>query len=64
MLILYGDQDEFTSIVQYRAWKEELENETRGDAGHLKLVEFAGGSHFWRGRTGKELGRVIEEWLP
>jgi len=61
VLIMYGDRDEFTSIAKYRAWREELVSKGGGDAGHLKVVEVPGASHFWERR---ELKPVVVEWLP
>ncbi|KAF8223846.1 alpha/beta-hydrolase [Tricholoma matsutake] len=62
VLIIYGDCDDFTSVGRYKAWREELEGEY---AGHLQIVEVARGSHFWRGRAGREMALMIREWcLP
>ena len=61
VLIIYGDQDEFTGVGSYKAWREELQG---GDARKVKVVEVAGGSHFWRGRTGDEMREIVVGWLP
>lgn len=78
VLIIYGDQDEFTSAKSYEGWAKELV-ELRKDAsreqsqtsGHnleqgqrgLTLLCRSGASHFWRGRHGVWLSEVIGKWL-
>ncbi|RDB25743.1 hypothetical protein Hypma_006804 [Hypsizygus marmoreus] len=56
VLIIYGDQDEFTAASRYKAWRDTLEQGSHG--GCLKVVEVAGASHFWRGR------RVVSKQMP
>ena len=53
VLVIYGDHDEFTSVSKYRQWTEEL---------GVRVVEIAGGTHFWQGR-GKELKHSVIGWL-
>ncbi|KAF8071755.1 Alpha/Beta hydrolase protein [Lyophyllum atratum] len=62
VLIVYGDQDEFTVVSKYKDWRENLEEESGG--GRLRVVEIPGGSHFWRGRSGQQLNEQIRGWLP
>lgn len=65
VLILYGDQDDFTAVTRYRAWKENLQGEAGEDCeDRLKFVEIAGGSHFWRGQAGQRLWEEVRRWLP
>lgn len=56
VLVIYGNEDEFTSISKYRAWSEKLE---RG----ATIVEIANGTHFWRGKAGDEMQQTVIGWL-
>jgi alpha/beta superfamily hydrolase len=56
VLVIYGDEDEFTSMSKYKAWSEKL---GRG----VNVVEIAGGTHFWHGRAGDEMQQRVIEWL-
>ncbi|KAJ3863126.1 Alpha/Beta hydrolase protein [Lentinula novae-zelandiae] len=58
VLIIYGDQDEFTSAKSYESWAKELQGQ-RG----LSLLCRSGASHFWRGRHGVWLSEVTGKWL-
>lgn len=60
ILIMYGDQDEFTGASSYENWRKELEHE---GSERLKVVEIKGASHFWRGRQGRELVETVKQWL-
>ena len=60
VLIIYGDEDNFTGVSQYHKWVADLRKESKG---HLEVREIAGADHFWRGETGDELCRVIIQWL-
>jgi alpha/beta superfamily hydrolase len=62
VLIIFGNNDEFTSEASYDLWVEGLVKDVdRKDS--LKVVKVEGGSHFWSGETGREMGRAIESWL-
>ena len=64
-LIIFGTKDEFTSEANYDAWVHILRNEGDGEGkGRLEVVKVAGATHFWGGEYGRELQRVIEDWLP
>lgn len=56
VLVIYGDEDEFTSISKYRRWSGEL-------ATGVEKFEIAGGTHFWRGRAGDEMQQAVIGWL-
>lgn len=57
VLVIYGDQDEFTSISNYKSWSEQLSKE-----GRVKVVEVEGGTHFWRGRAGETLKKSVVDY--
>jgi hypothetical protein len=64
VLIIYGDKDEFTGAPEYDTWSEELKKDAAGDGTvRLYVVKIGGGSHFWRGREGKEMTNAIRQWL-
>ncbi|KAF9475404.1 alpha/beta-hydrolase [Pholiota conissans] len=58
VLVIYGDQDEFTSVEKYRTWASDLAGE------NVEIVEVQNASHFWHGGSGRELETVISKWLP
>ncbi len=58
VLVIFGDQDEFTSIEKYRTWASEL------GGSNLEIREIPQASHFWRGRSGPELEAIVSKWLP
>ncbi|KAF9446303.1 alpha/beta-hydrolase [Macrolepiota fuliginosa MF-IS2] len=63
ILAIFGDGDEFTSISSYKEWTEKLKEAVQG-SDRLRIVEIENASHFWRGRSGLELGQVLRRWLP
>ena len=56
VLIIFGDRDEFTSQSNYTTWASDLK-------GNVKIVEIKDASHFWGGRSGRELGEIVNKWL-
>ncbi|KAF5326980.1 hypothetical protein D9619_004816 [Psilocybe cf. subviscida] len=58
VLLIFGDQDEFTSISSYKSWASELEGP------NARVVEIKSASHFWRGRSALQLESAILDWLP
>jgi alpha/beta superfamily hydrolase len=58
VLVIYGDEDEFTSVEKYRAWASDLAGE------NVEIVEVQNASHFWHGRSGHELEIAVTKWLP
>jgi uncharacterized protein len=64
ILIVYGDQDEFTSIERYDAWAAELEAlPGTNTSGHLQVSKVAGASHFWRGEAAEHLISTVSSWI-
>jgi len=61
VLIVYGDQDEFTSAATYRTWRSALEG---AGSGKVEWAEVKGGTHFWRVGDGDELESILQRWLP
>ncbi|EKM58528.1 uncharacterized protein PHACADRAFT_53580, partial [Phanerochaete carnosa HHB-10118-sp] len=48
VFIIYGDQDEFTSVESYDAWIESLRHENEGDGkARLQTSRIEGANHFW-----------------
>ncbi|PCH42053.1 alpha/beta-hydrolase [Wolfiporia cocos MD-104 SS10] len=69
VLILYGNQDEFTSDDAYGAWAAQLSTDCTGDAGaaggKLQVVRVEDATHFWRGEdVERRLVDTVEVWLP
>lgn len=65
ILLVFGDQDEFTGEANYDGWIKQLQKEAEGDGkGQLKVVKIAGASHFWSGEAGRQLGQTLASWLP
>ncbi|PFH52917.1 hypothetical protein AMATHDRAFT_73753 [Amanita thiersii Skay4041] len=60
ILIIYGDSDEFTGATKYREWAAMVERE---GGGRVSVVAVEGGSHFWAGEGGAEMGKAICDWL-
>ena len=63
VLVLYGDQDEFTSVERYDAWASALEALPGADATRLQISKVPGASHFWHGEAGEQLLSTISSWL-
>ncbi|KAJ7494629.1 Alpha/Beta hydrolase protein [Mycena galericulata] len=61
VLVVFGDEDEFTSVASYRTWRGALEGTA---AGKLQCAEVRGGTHFWRDSDGDELVAIVSQWLP
>ena len=62
VFVVFGDQDEFTSISSHGKWEAEL-NTHSGTTDRLKTVEVGSDTHFWRGQAGERLQHVLLEWL-
>lgn len=59
MLVVYGDQDQFTTVEKFRRWAAEL-----GPSESFRSVEVAGADHFWRDQKHKTaLLSTICNWL-
>ncbi|KAK0239805.1 Alpha/Beta hydrolase protein [Armillaria nabsnona] len=63
VLVVFGDQDDFTSISKYERWTKELQTLAGTDAQRLEIVRVDGASHFWRGRDERVLTAAVERWL-
>ncbi|KAH9944820.1 Alpha/Beta hydrolase protein [Amylocystis lapponica] len=59
VLVLYGDQDEFTPVESYDVWAATLQDEANDAEGSLQVVKVEGGTHFWRAPAQAE--RIVEE---
>ncbi|KAK2463445.1 hypothetical protein APHAL10511_004531 [Amanita phalloides] len=51
VLVIHGDADEFTSKNKYGEWS--------GQLGGGRVVEIAGGTHFWLGSAGEEMQQFV-----
>ncbi|CCL99300.1 uncharacterized protein FIBRA_01316 [Fibroporia radiculosa] len=63
VLVLYGDQDDFTSVENYEQWVKKLQCELDREA-KLQIVKVENASHFWRERgAASRLLAALEAWL-
>lgn len=60
VLIVYGDQDEFTAVETYEGWVAELRTNDREF--RAELVQ--GATHFWTSRSGQRLREIVKSWVP
>ena len=58
VLVVYGDEDEFTGESAYRAWAEALER-----TGRVRCVRIGGGTHLWRGADLLEAVAAVEGFV-
>ncbi|KAF8913515.1 Alpha/Beta hydrolase protein [Mucidula mucida] len=58
VLIVYGTEDEFTSVERYEQWTSGLSSEE-----NLEVTRIEGGSHFWRGSSSRRLSATVDAWL-
>ncbi|CAL1717049.1 unnamed protein product [Somion occarium] len=64
VLIIYGDQDDFTGVGSYDSWADALRKEVQGEGrGTLEIAKVKGATHFWRDDSSRKLVRVIQNWL-
>lgn len=59
VLILYGDNDEFTAVGKYDAWSQGLV----GKGGMVEVQKIDGANHFWHGRSMRRLIETVANWL-
>lgn len=64
ILVVYGDQDEFTPSASYESWAQSLNASAEDGQGRLKVVKIDDGTHFWRGEDGERMKEVVSGWLP
>jgi alpha/beta superfamily hydrolase len=57
VLVVHGNQDEFTSQARYKEWASELR-------GNVEVVEVDNAAHFWQARSGQQLVAAVKKWLP
>ncbi|KAF9234624.1 Alpha/Beta hydrolase protein [Melanogaster broomeanus] len=63
LLVIYGDQDDFTSHSKYKAWTELLKK-TEGAKAQLEIASVAKAGHFWHTESSRAtLKRTLESWL-
>jgi len=60
VLIVHGDQDEFTSAGTYEEWVTEL----RKNEGEFRVELVQDATHFWTRRSGEKLREIIKGWVP
>jgi len=60
ILIVHGDQDEFTGAETYEGWVAEL----RKNGGEFRVELVRGATHFWTSRSGQRLGEIVKGWVP
>lgn len=62
VLVVYGDQDEFTGYDRYKRWSDMLQSYAHAcNVAHRLTVAFIpDGSHFWRGNR---LVEAVGSWL-
>ncbi|KAJ7582251.1 Alpha/Beta hydrolase protein, partial [Mycena floridula] len=72
-LLIHGTHDEFTSVGKIETWIGDLKERistSRGSSSspsssnsNLDVRVIPNGSHFWRGEDGREMCRIVREWL-
>lgn len=63
VLVIYGEQDNFTSRSKYDVWARSLRKTSEGKA-KLEVVSVAGADHFWRSSSARTtLKWTLENWL-
>jgi len=60
VLIVHGDQDEFTGAETYEGWVAEL----RKNDSEFRVELIQGATHFWVSRSGERLKEIIKGWVP
>ena len=60
VLIVHGDQDEFTSAETYGGWVTGL----RKNEGEFRVELIQGATHFWASGAGQRLKEVVKDWVP
>jgi len=60
VLVIYGDQDQFTGVETYEGWAAEL----RKNSGEFRAELVQGATHFWTSRSGQRLKEIVKDWVP
>lgn len=71
VLILYGENDQFTKAAKYEGWVKTLETAAAkvgcgrrtGGTGKVAVQTLQNGDHFWQGPIMRDLRKSIAEWL-
>ncbi|KAH8100988.1 alpha/beta-hydrolase [Cristinia sonorae] len=67
ILVVYGDQDEFTGAGSYDTWVDGLEEEAHGEGrGTLRVERVDGATHFWTDANGarEQMVEIVTGWVP
>lgn len=59
VLIIHGDQDEFTGVETYEGWVTELKKSD----GEFRVELVRGATHFWASRSSQRLKEIIKDWV-
>ena len=67
VLVMHGDEDNFTSVSAYGSWASALQSshgESELQNGRLEVVKVEGASHFWQEEHAvQHLVDTISSWL-
>lgn len=58
--MIYGDQDQFTTVQKYEQWIPPLKRTAKGQ---ISTHMIHNADHFWKGPGGEQLCLVISQWL-
>ncbi|KAI0671843.1 alpha/beta-hydrolase [Trametes maxima] len=63
VLVVYGDNDNFTPVGSYDAWAAALQGLDTSRRGNVKIVKIKNASHFWReSEAVNNLVNVVRDW--
>ena len=55
VLVIYGDEDDFTGVENYDSWANSLRSVARGEGkAQLEIVKVANANHFWTDDQSRE----------
>lgn len=66
VLVIYGDQDEFTGVEGYDAWADALEEGSQEEGkGELHVERIHGATHFWTDQNDarRQMLQAVTEWV-
>ena len=65
LLVLYGDQDQFTGIARYEAWVNSLQEIGNAPSGKAIVADakIEGGDHFWGGEALDHMLNEVGKWI-
>jgi hypothetical protein len=65
LLVLYGDNDQFTGIGSYEAWVKSLREVGNLHDGKAVVSnrKIEGGDHFWQGEALNHMLIEVERWI-